>query len=73
MTTFIMAERYSTEAIKRISGESTTKATDIVRQCAGKLAAACATMGETDLLVIVEFLPDFLPHRPPPGDSSPER
>jgi uncharacterized protein with GYD domain len=55
MATFIMTGRYSTEAIKRISGERTTKATDIVQQCGGKLVAAYATMGETDLLVIVEF------------------
>jgi len=55
MATFIMTGRYSTEAIHRISGERTTKATDIVQQCGGKLVAAYATMGETDLLVIVEF------------------
>ena len=73
MATFIMKGRYSTEAIKRISGERTTKATDIVQQCGGKLVAAYATMGETDLLAFVEFLPAFLPHRPSPGDNSPER
>ena len=41
MATYIMTGRYSTDAIHRISGERTTKATDIVQQCGGKLVAAC--------------------------------
>jgi len=55
MTTFIMTGRYSAEAIKRISSQRTTKATRIIRQCGGKLVAAYATLGKTDLLAIVEF------------------
>lgn len=55
MTTFIMTGRYSAEAIKQISGARTTKATKIIRQCRGKLVAAYATMGKTDLLAIVKF------------------
>lgn len=55
MTTFIMTGRYSTEAIKQISGERTTKAIEIVQQCGGKISAIYATMGETDLLAITEF------------------
>jgi uncharacterized protein with GYD domain len=55
MTTFIMTGRYSAEAIKQISGERTTKAIEIVQQCGGKFVAAYVTMGETDLLAIVEF------------------
>jgi len=55
MTTFIMTGRYSSEAIKKISGERTTKAIKIVKDCGGKLVATYATMGETDLLAIMEF------------------
>ena len=55
MTTFIMTGKYSAEAIKQISGERTTIAVDIIKQCGGKLVAAYATMGETDLLAIMEF------------------
>lgn len=55
MTTFIMTGRYSAEAIKQISGKRTTKAVEIIHQCGGKLVAAYATMGKTDLLAIMEF------------------
>ncbi len=55
MTTFIMTGRYSSEAIGRISGARTAKAIEIVQQCGGKIGAAYATMGDTDLLLIAEF------------------
>lgn len=55
MTTFIMVGRYSIEAIKAISGERTAKAKTIVEQCGGKMLAFYATMGDSDLLAIVEF------------------
>jgi len=55
MTTFIMTGRYSAEALKRISAERTTKGIEIIQQCGGKLVAGYATLGETDLLIIVEF------------------
>lgn len=55
MTTFIMTGKYSTEAIKLISVERSAKANEIVEQCGGKIVAAYATMGETDLLAIMEF------------------
>jgi uncharacterized protein with GYD domain len=55
MITFIMTGRYSAEAIKLISGERTTQGGQIVQQCGGKFVASYATMGETDLLAIVEF------------------
>ena len=50
-----MTGKYSSEAIKQISGKRTTKAIEIVKKCGGKLVAAYATMGETDLLAIMEF------------------
>lgn len=55
MTTFIMTGRYSTEGIKLISVERTTKAAEIVEQCGGKIVVTYATMGEADLLAIMEF------------------
>ena len=55
MITFIMTGRYSAEAIKLISGERTTQGGQIVQQCGGKFVSAYATMGETDVLAIVEF------------------
>lgn len=55
MITFIMTGRYSSEAIKKISGERTTKAIKIIKECGGNLVAAYATMGKTDLLAIMEF------------------
>jgi len=55
MATFLMTGRNSAETIKRISGERTTKGNEIIQQCGGKVLAVYATMGETDLLAIVEF------------------
>ncbi len=55
MATFIMTGRYSADAIKQISAKRTTKGTEIVRQCGGKLVAVYATMGKADILVVAEF------------------
>jgi uncharacterized protein with GYD domain len=55
MATFIMTGRYSAEAIKQISAKRTTKGTEIVRQCGGKLVAVYSTMGKSDILVVAEF------------------
>ena len=55
MTTFIMAGKYSAEAVKGISAARTTKGTRIVQQCGGKILAAYATLGEVDLVVVTEF------------------
>jgi len=55
MTTFIMTGRYTTEAIKKITGKRTTKAHEIVKKCGGKIVSAYAMMGETDVLAVMEF------------------
>ena len=56
MTTFIMQGKYSAESVKKIStGRSTVNAIKIIKQSKGKLIAAYAMMGETDLLFITEF------------------
>lgn len=55
MLTFIMTGKYSAEATKQISAKRTTKGTEIVQQCGGKLVAVYATMGKADILVVAEF------------------
>ena len=55
MATFIMTGSYTTEAIKQISAKRTTKAQEIVKKCGGKVVAAYATLGDTDLLAVTEF------------------
>jgi uncharacterized protein with GYD domain len=55
MTTFIMKGKYSAESVKKISKGRTMDAIKIIKQAGGKLVAAYAVMGETDLLFITEF------------------
>ena len=55
MATFIMTGSYTTEAINQISAKRTTKAQEIVKKCGGKIMAAFATLGDTDLLAVMEF------------------
>lgn len=55
MTVYLMKGRYSAEAVKKISGERTGLAHQIVQQNDGKILAVYATLGEDDLLVVTEF------------------
>ena len=55
MTTFIMKGKYSADSVKKISKGRTVDAIKIIKQGKGKLVAAYAVMGETDLLFITEF------------------
>jgi len=55
MATFIMMGTYSPEAIKEISSERTAQATKIIEEAKGKLMSIYATMGDFDLLAVVEF------------------
>lgn len=55
METFIMTGKYSAGAVKQISHKRTVKANQIVRQCGGTIVGAYATLGEIDMLLIVEF------------------
>ena len=50
-----MTGKYSTGAVKQISHKRTVKTSQIVRQCGGTIVGAYATLGEIDLLLIVEF------------------
>ena len=55
METFIMAGKYSVDAVKKISGARTLMANQIVQQCGGTIVGAYATLGEADILVIAKF------------------
>ncbi len=55
MVTFIMLGKYSADAVKQISVDRIPKANQIVQQCGGSIVSTYATMGKTDILVIMEF------------------
>ena len=55
MKTFVMSGRYTAEAIKKMSDERATKASEIVQMWGGKLVSSYATSGTADMLAIVEF------------------
>lgn len=54
-TTFLMAGRYSAEAVKQISAERSGLASQIVGQCGGRIVDGYATLGDNDLLMVMEF------------------
>ena len=55
MPTFFLFGRYSIDAIERISAERTVKATAVIDDAGGKVEAGYALLGETDVVVIVDF------------------
>lgn len=55
MPTFFMFGKYSIDALKEISAERTKNATAIVGDCGGEIKAGYALLGETDLVLIVDF------------------
>ena len=55
MSTFFMFGRYSSGAIKEISAERTVKTAAVIGGLGGKLKAGYALLGETDLVLIVDF------------------
>jgi len=58
MATFIMFGKYASESIKGISAQRTEKAGKIIEKHGGMLKEAFALLGETDLILIVDF-PDI--------------
>jgi len=50
-----MFGRYSIDAVKEISAERTVKATAVIGDAGGELKAGYALLGETDLVLIVDF------------------
>jgi uncharacterized protein with GYD domain len=55
MTTYLMFGRYSLDAVKEISAERTDKATAVIEKHGGKVEAGYALLGETDLVLVVDF------------------
>ena len=55
MAKFLMLGKYSVEAIKGLSKERTSKATEIIQKAGGKINSMYALLGNYDLAFIVEF------------------
>jgi len=55
MTTFLMFGKYSSEAIKGISGARTVEANNLIKKNGGEVVSQYALLGENDLLFIVNF------------------
>jgi len=55
MTTFVMVGKYSSEALGSISAARTEAARKLIESNGGKLVSAYATLGATDVLLIVEL------------------
>jgi uncharacterized protein with GYD domain len=55
MATFCVFGKYSSDAIKEISAERTEKANALLDKLGGKIIAGYALLGETDLVIIVDF------------------
>lgn len=57
MATYLMFGTYSPEALRAISDKRTEEAMAIIRSYGGEFIAAYASLGEVDLVAVVE-LPD---------------
>ncbi len=55
MTTFLMFGKFSMDAVSKLSAKRTEKATALISEVGGQLKAAYALLGETDLVLIVDF------------------
>ena len=55
MSTFLMFGKYSSDSIKDISAERTTKANKLISENGGSVKSGYALLGETDLVLIVDF------------------
>ena len=55
MPTFCMFGKYSSDAVREISAERTVKATAVLDDLGGEVKAGYALLGETDLVIIVDF------------------
>ena len=55
MVTYLMFGKYSIDTVGEISAERTVKATAIIGDSGGEVKAAYALLGETDLVLIVDF------------------
>ena len=55
MTTFLMFGKYSAQAMKEMSPARTQKGVDLIKKLGGEVKAMYALLGETDLLLVVNF------------------
>jgi len=55
MITFLMFGKYSSEAIKGISGARTVEANNLIKKNGGEVISQYALLGKSDLLFIVNF------------------
>jgi uncharacterized protein with GYD domain len=55
MSTYFMFGKYSIGAMKEISAERSVKATAVIGDLGGEIKAGYALLGETDLVIIVDF------------------
>ena len=55
MSTYLMFGKYSQGSIKEISAERTQKANQLIRDNGGSVKSGYALLGETDLVLVVDF------------------
>jgi uncharacterized protein with GYD domain len=55
MSTYFMFGKYSIGAVNEISAERSVKATAVIGDLGGEIKAGYALLGETDLVIIVDF------------------
>ncbi len=55
MSTFLMFGNYNHHSIKEISTDRTTKANQLIEDNGGSVKSGYALLGETDLVLIVDF------------------
>ncbi|HOP77322.1 MAG: GYD domain-containing protein [Thermogutta sp.] len=55
MATFVMLGKYSPEALRQISAERTEKFVKTIAELGGSVRAMFATLGEVDLVLIVDL------------------
>jgi uncharacterized protein with GYD domain len=55
MEPFLMFGKYSIDSVKEISAERSVKAAAVIGDLGGEVKAGYALLGETDLVIIVDF------------------
>ncbi|MDW7740119.1 MAG: GYD domain-containing protein [Bacillota bacterium] len=55
MSLYLMFGKYSGDSLNKISAERTEKAMDLIQENGGAIKAAYATLGDNDLLFVVNF------------------
>jgi uncharacterized protein with GYD domain len=55
MATFIMFGNYSLDSVKHISAKRTEESIELIKKNGGELKEGYSLLGETDIILIVEF------------------